>query len=636
MSSGRSMSGEAIIGRTSEAARVYHAGPPWRPASEWLWLAAILAIGALVRFWNLGFKALWLDEVITALVCLGRGPADLPVGIVLPFARVAEVMTPAPDAGASAVVAVLQDPRVQHTHPPLFYLLMNAWYRWHPPHWSTLAWDLRVVPAALGVASIVSMYALLRTAFRGRPDTARFGAAAMAVSPLMLLLAQEARNYTLAMLVLPLALLATLRIGRAFAERHGSGPGTWTAWILLNAAGCYTHYYFVFASAAECLTLAALFHWGPSIVGRSGGPERPGRQRLALVSSAAAVAALFAPWMPTLLSHLGSPIQAWMALSNPAGHLARAAAGPVVMIVAGPGADLPEIVTVVWAIGSVVTALAVAAAAWRGGRRAAADPASRLAVATFALLLVATLAELVTLSLLRRENLLIEPRYAFVWYPSVCALMAIGLSSLEIAGPGSSLPSRLGGRRTMMAAVLAAGVASAVAVDGNFSFTKAYHPREVAENINRQPADRLVLGYSSYHEMCIGLSYAIALQQGDPAWRGRAFAFVRRSAPEYDNRGRDPSPDLFWQRVGALSSPDAFSGVWVIAPGLSAEDFPPRTAFGGAGTAPCTLDPAAVFNASNNIRGASGEWRARRRLTPRSSYEYAFYRCGAGGVRPRS
>ena len=41
-------------------------------ARHYLTLAAIVLLGALLRFWHLDLKPLWLDEVITALFSLGR------------------------------------------------------------------------------------------------------------------------------------------------------------------------------------------------------------------------------------------------------------------------------------------------------------------------------------------------------------------------------------------------------------------------------------------------------------------------------------------------------------------------------------------------------------------------------------
>ena len=52
-------------------------------------LPAILAVATTLRLTRLGAKPLWLDEAMTVLIALGRGPADLPTGVARPLTAVA-------------------------------------------------------------------------------------------------------------------------------------------------------------------------------------------------------------------------------------------------------------------------------------------------------------------------------------------------------------------------------------------------------------------------------------------------------------------------------------------------------------------------------------------------------------------
>src|SRR5262249_24977345 len=161
-----------------------------------------------------------------------------------------QIFTPRPDSRWASVVHLLSDPGIQHTHPPLFYVVMNAWYRAVPPSWASLAWDVRVIPAALGVVAVAAMAGALRTAYPHRPLVATLGASAMAVSPVMLLVSQEARNYTLPTLLIVCALWMMARIARAIVERQSVPAIAWTGWALVNAAACYAHYYALLAASA--------------------------------------------------------------------------------------------------------------------------------------------------------------------------------------------------------------------------------------------------------------------------------------------------------------------------------------------------------------------------------------------------
>ncbi|MBD3559771.1 hypothetical protein H6S82_13000, partial [Planktothrix sp. FACHB-1355] len=58
-----------------------------------LGLAIAFALGITLRFWHLDFKPLWLDEVITALITLGRSYSDVPVEVVFPISRLPEIFT---------------------------------------------------------------------------------------------------------------------------------------------------------------------------------------------------------------------------------------------------------------------------------------------------------------------------------------------------------------------------------------------------------------------------------------------------------------------------------------------------------------------------------------------------------------
>src|SRR5690349_24511691 len=69
-----------------------------------LLLMAIAAGGAALRFASLGAKPLWLDEAMTLLVSLGRGPGDIPIGRVVPVANAPSFLAYNADASLATVI----------------------------------------------------------------------------------------------------------------------------------------------------------------------------------------------------------------------------------------------------------------------------------------------------------------------------------------------------------------------------------------------------------------------------------------------------------------------------------------------------------------------------------------------------
>src|SRR4029077_19326417 len=61
-------------------------------------LIAILVVATVVRFAGLGSKPLWIDEAMTALVVLGRGPDDVPLGVARPLTALASIFSLNPSA----------------------------------------------------------------------------------------------------------------------------------------------------------------------------------------------------------------------------------------------------------------------------------------------------------------------------------------------------------------------------------------------------------------------------------------------------------------------------------------------------------------------------------------------------------
>jgi uncharacterized membrane protein len=532
-------------------------------------LIAILVVATVVRFAGLGSKPLWIDEAMTALVVLGRGPDDVPLGVARPLTALASIFSLNPSATWLDVVTRLIDPAVQHTHPPLFYVLMHAWLAWLAPPLNQLAWTLRAVAAVFGVLAVVLIFGLARSAFGERAGL--IAAALAAVSPAMVMLAQEGRNYTLPLMLLAAAFWVMVTMVKRLTGMRSIPPTLWAAWTTLNICACYAHYYSTLAFAAQALTLAILVARERSL---------PRLWWLAVSLTVAGVA--FLPWLPILLKHSVSPEQGWMRLKTPwfifvstldawramfAGRGWEYASFPVLVIT--------EAVTII----SGVWMLVIAFVGLGRRLRAASRPPG-----ADALLLVSaiTLAELLVASLVYQKNFVSEARYHFVYYPAIVALFAWILAELPARAAASWRRALVEPSAwTALSLILLVGLGNAVATDIGLEFPKRTKPdRAGAALAAAATAPVLVVtGSGSFHETVLQLSYLLELLRQSPAAAETEFSVVTRSNT-YTGNDRDAPrqpPSIFWTgftHVRDITRPPAT--LWVNAGQLQTSEYPQR------------------------------------------------------------
>jgi len=182
-------------------------------------------------------------------------------------------------------------------HPPLYYLVLAGW--------RGLVGDspsaLRSLSLLFGLGTVVVGYVVARALETPARQEDRIpgsglarGTAAGAAAVLLALHADQVahsravRMY--AMGVLLAGLSAWLMLRALAAGRRAAA--WWAAYAVVAAALCYTHYYGAFTVAAE-LAFAAMDAWGRRE--RARGPDA-----VAVLAAGAAVAGLFAPWLPVL------------------------------------------------------------------------------------------------------------------------------------------------------------------------------------------------------------------------------------------------------------------------------------------------------------------------------------------------
>jgi uncharacterized membrane protein len=176
---------------------------------HYLFLAAIITLSAALRFTGLDSKPLWLDEIITTLFSLGHSFTQVPLDKTFSLAELPNLFTFNSQATCQTIAETVA---TESTHPPVFFCLLH-WWLGRMKEAATLpevVWYVRSLPAFFGVVTVAAIYYLGRVAFS--PNTGLLAAAFMAVSPFAVYLSQEARHYTLPLLLITLALIGLIQI----------------------------------------------------------------------------------------------------------------------------------------------------------------------------------------------------------------------------------------------------------------------------------------------------------------------------------------------------------------------------------------------------------------------------------------
>lgn len=183
-------------------------------------LISLTLIGAILRFYNLGYNSLWLDEATTYNIAV------------------------------KSIPDIWQVTTAGEFNPPLFY-----WTE----HIMLLLGNsevvLRIIPALLGVLTIPLIY-LVGKEFMDR-NTGIIAAAAFAFSPFLLFYSQEARAYSMMLFFVTISMVFYLR------ALKNNDLMNWALFGILSALAFWSHFYALVIIGA--LIVYALYELLPKI-----------------------------------------------------------------------------------------------------------------------------------------------------------------------------------------------------------------------------------------------------------------------------------------------------------------------------------------------------------------------------------
>jgi uncharacterized membrane protein len=461
----------------------------------WNWelfgLLVWTAIAAMLRFANLDTKPLWTDEFSTLVFSLGNSFQGVPLDQSIPLEVLLEPLKPHPGATVADAIARLL---TESNHPPIYFAIAHWWMQMFPPIYGYISvWAARSLPAFLGAISVPAIYILGCLAFRSRL-VGQLAAAMMAVSPYSIYLAQEARHYTLAILLV-IASLSCLTIAVQYIKKEKYLP-IWIGliWILFNSIGIATHYFFALTLCAEAIVLMVML-W----IKLKFNKTRGNKNNLGFTFNFSFLLPILGTiagglvWLPIFTSsRYGSELTQWIQSSDRVGFawispIFQALAGWITMISLLPVESSSIPVVILSGLGMVIFFIWAIPVFIRGMKICYSLPENRLAIIVLGGFILSAVALFFGLTYFLGIDLTRGARYNFVYFPAaivlVGAILAFTLNTHTVKSQFFNLPVIKTSGKTAVILILVMGFFSSITVVVNLGYQKYYKPELLAKII---------------------------------------------------------------------------------------------------------------------------------------------------------
>ncbi|WP_088241159.1 glycosyltransferase family 39 protein [Calothrix rhizosoleniae] len=516
----------------------------------YLILLIIVTVGAILRFSNLGLKPLWLDEVITATFSLGNNYQKFPLDVILNLNQLSEVFTYQHGVSCPQIAENIAS---QSTHPPLFFCWLYQWLGWMTPLGEDWVVKLRSLSAVFGIVAIPIMYAINSLAYSR--NAGLIAAAIMAVSPFAVYLSQEARHYTLPMMLISLSLWVLLQIQQDIFRKQGVKVWVWIVWVVVHTISFYTHYFCILAFIAEIGTLLLLMlRYQQKIIQKT-------QIWLGFIISIIGIVIAFFPWLLVTFSHANRAETNWITTSDYFIPLYQTIINWLLMVIVLPLENQPLPVVVISGLLMIGFGIWLGQFLFKGFKYLWYTPKTHLPTITLLSFTAIVLLEFFVIVYVLKKDITSAPRYSFVYYPAICALIGATLSS--------RITFKFKRKRTT-AIILVTSLISSIFVTYNLGLKKPFTPERVAQIINQEPSQPLmvVMAYVGYQDIALGWSFALAVQSlRDNNIEPTHFAFFQQS----------PNLQTVWQKLSQLSPLQVSQlNLWIIAPARKRQDYPPQ------------------------------------------------------------
>ncbi|WP_333320294.1 glycosyltransferase family 39 protein [Microcoleus sp. B4-C1] len=444
------------------------------------------AIALILRFANLDSKPLWTDEFSTLVFSLGNSFRGVPIDRAIELSTLLQPLQLRPDADTADV---LRNLLLESNHPPVYFMLAHWWMQLFGPTEDSLVWIGRALPALLGVISVPAIYFLGKFAFNSRL-VGQCAAAMMALSPYGIYLAQEARHYTLGILLVIASLFCLVLAARKLQQRAPLPIWAVLLWVVVNCLGIAVHYFFVLTLCAEAIALIAVI-WqqfnGKLAIDNS---QQPNIWQFQIIWRLLAVAigtlAGGLVWLPVFLSNkYGSELTNWIVSGdrtflswvNP---IFQALAGWITVISLLPVESPNLAVVVVSAIAMTIFFILVLPILFSALKNSLTTPDTRLGTVIFGGFVLGAIFQFFSFAYILGIDLTRGARYNFVYFPGVILLLGATLAVIFNTPTAKSQWFNLRaievpGKKAVLL-ILVMGFFSGVTVNSNLGYRKYYKP----------------------------------------------------------------------------------------------------------------------------------------------------------------
>ncbi len=487
------------------------------------WLLLWIGIGAVFRLLNLALKSPWGDEWATLVFSLGQGFDGIPLDQLI---HRDILLDPIRFRAATPIQAVTQHLFAESNHPPLYFWLTHLWLQlWSEDGNLVSIATGRLLAALFGIGLIPLSFSLGWHSFKQR-SVAHFAAIAMAVSPFGVYLSQEARHYTLGMIWIVLSLNCLVSIIRAQQLQKVPSWLLLGCWLLVNSFGIASHYFMLLFLWSEGLVL--LYFYAEEISHRWQSlpnvsqlfPVHWRRIGLGAIATMVMILILMSQWQSTADENLTSWLQQDYGFST---ELVM----PIVRLALwfwGMMFILPLEVRYLWIVipASIATVFILL---WFVPKffGALSKQWHQLETRILVGITISGMATLLGVTYLLKLDVTLAPRYQFIYFPAVMALVGLVCAQFWQPHPEQHRSTNFWQKQQKAAAIITVSlmVIGAISVNIDAAYRKPENGKAIAQLILENTENTPTILSTHYYETAVirtQMGLAWSLRQMEPAF----------------------------------------------------------------------------------------------------------------------
>ncbi len=491
-------------------------------------------LGLVLRFINLDAKPASSIEIATIGYSLGHGFNAIAIDRIVSLDTLLSPLRLDTSIGYGEIFTRLKN---QSTHPPLYFWLTRYWISlWLQDGDLVTLQIARSLSAIFGTLAIPAMFGLARVAFGSRLG-GHFAAVSMAISPYGIYLAQEARHYTLTILLAIASLTCLFRTLELIQQRISVSIWLGLIWTVVNALGIATHFFFSLVLAAEAIAVLVFwwFNRGDRLLYLRG---------LSVAGLGTVAGGLV--WLPIVRGISGNEMTSWIQTSYELNEILlpipRLIAWMITMVMLLPVEGTPTLVTICSGITILVVliwAVPILIKQWRSLWLNSNTRSPMIIVSGY---LFGCLLVFLLLIYGMGKDVSLAARYHFVYFPGLILLIAVTLASCCRAFSSKSASIRLAtDENRVVVLLLILGLLGSLTVINDFGFQKSRQSDRLAAFIQQNSLPTVVAmthkTHSELREMvALGLSFQrLNLRNESGTTKYTQFILVSNNADAVDN-----------------------------------------------------------------------------------------------------